>query len=82
MANWDCIKDIRKVGDIMYRVCENGIYRDATQEEIEELEKMQQESQNRTQELTLEDKIQANTEELERQAQAIEDLIMMTLGGE
>lgn len=66
----------------MYRVCENGIYRDATQEEIEELEKMQQESQNRTQELTLEDKIQANTEELERQAQAIEDLIMMTLGGE
>lgn len=33
----------------MYRVCENGIYRDATTEEIEELEKMQQENQNQVQ---------------------------------
>lgn len=41
----------------MYRVCENGIYRDATQEEIEELEKMQQESQNQVQEPSLEETI-------------------------
>lgn len=66
----------------MPKICENGVIRDMTQEEIEELEKMQQESQNQVQEPTLEEKIQANTEELERQAQAIEDLIMMTLGGE
>ena len=37
--------------------------------------------ENQTQELTLEKKIQLNTEELERQAQAIQDLIMLTLEG-
>ena len=37
--------------------------------------------ENQTQELTLEEKIQLNTDELARQAHAIQDLIMMTLGG-
>ena len=62
-----------------YRIYDNGTYRDMTTEEIEEIEKMQQESQNQVQEKTDMELVQ---EEIERQAQAIEDLIMMTLGGE
>lgn len=40
-----------------YRIYDNGTYRDMTTEEIEELEKMQQESQNQVQEKTLEEQI-------------------------
>lgn len=50
-----------------------------TKEEFEQ--HMPKFNENQTQELTLEEKIQLNTDELERQAQAIQDLIMMTLGG-
>lgn len=60
----------------MYRVCENGIYRDATQQEIEELEKMQREETEQPK-----SQLDLIQEEQERQAQAIEELIMMTLGG-
>ena len=56
----------------MYRICENGIYRDATQEEIKEFEKIQQESQNQIQELTLEDKV-AN---LQEENQFLKDCIL------
>lgn len=60
-----------------YRILDNDIYRDATQEEIEEFEKIQQQEQTEQPKTQL-DLIQ---EEQERQAQAIEELIMMTLGG-
>ncbi|WP_138343087.1 hypothetical protein [Intestinibacter bartlettii] len=50
-----------------------------TKEEFEQ--HMPKFDENQTQELTLEKKIQLNTEELERQAQAIQDLIMLTLEG-
>lgn len=38
------------------KVCENGVIRDMTQEEIEELEKMQQESQVQ-EEITIEERV-------------------------
>lgn len=41
------------------RVCENGIYRDATQEEIEEIQKIQQKEQNHQEEITIEERVSA-----------------------
>ena len=63
----------------MYRVCENGIYRDATQEEIEELEKMQQESQN--QEPTLEEKVINLQEENQMLKECILEMSEIVYGG-
>lgn len=61
----------------MYKIYENGNVRDMTSEEFKEFEKMQQE------ELTEQPKTQLDLiqEEQERQSQAIEELIMITLGG-
>ena len=59
------------------RICENGITRDMTTDEIAKYEEMQKEMNNRPKSQF--DLIQ---EEQERQAQALEELIMMTLGGE
>lgn len=60
----------------MYNVYENGILRKMTMEEMKEFEEMQQEiiEQPKSQ-------LDLIQEEQERQAQAIEELIMMTLGG-
>lgn len=63
----------------MYRVCENGIYRDATVEEIEELEKMQQESQ--VQEQTLEEKVIALQEENKMLKECILEMSEIVYGG-
>lgn len=65
----------------MYRVCENGIYRDATQEEIEELEKMQQESQNQVQEPTLEEKVTELQEENQMLKECILEMSEIVYGG-
>lgn len=66
------------------RICENGIYRDMTQEEIEEYNKKQQEQT--PQEPTLEEKVklleQENLklkEELNITNQAVQDLIINTM---
>ena len=59
----------------MTRICENGIYRDATTEEIQEIEKIQQENQNQVPEKTPE-------ERLEMVENAVQDLILMQMGGE
>lgn len=60
----------------MYNVYENGILRKMTMEEMKEFEEMQQEiiEQPKSQ-------LDLIQEEQERQAQAIQDLIIMTLGG-
>lgn len=65
----------------MYRVCENGIYRDATQQEIEELEKMQQESQNQVQEPTLEEKVINLQEENQMLKECILEMSEIVYGG-
>ena len=65
----------------MYRVCENGIYRDATREEIEELEKMQQESQNQVQEQTLEEKFTELQEENQMLKECILEMSEIVYGG-
>lgn len=65
----------------MYRVCENGIYRDATTEEIEELEKMQQESQNQVQEPTLEEKVTELQEENQMLKECILEMSEIVYGG-
>lgn len=65
----------------MYRVCENGIYRDATTEEIEELEKMQQESQNQVQEQTLEEKVTELQEENQMLKECILEMSEIVYGG-
>ena len=59
----------------MTRICDNGVYRDMTTEELQELEKMQQENQEQTQEKTPE-------ERLEMVENAIQDLILIQMGGE
>lgn len=56
----------------MYRVCENGIYRDATAEEIEKLEKMRQKSQNQVKEPTLEEHIK----QLQKENQMLTDCLL------
>lgn len=60
----------------MYNVYENGILREMTMEEMKEFEEMQQEiiEQPKSQ-------LDLIQEEQERQAQAIQDLIMLTLEG-
>lgn len=60
----------------MYNVYENGILREMTMEEMKEFEEMQQKiiEQPKSQ-------LDLIQEEQERQAQAIQDLILMTLGG-
>lgn len=65
----------------MYRICENGIYRDATQEEIEELEKIQQESQNQVQEPTLEEKVTNLQEENQMLKECILEMSEIVYGG-
>lgn len=67
------------------RICENGIYRDMTQEEIEEYNKKQQEQTPK--EPTLDEKVklleQENLklkEELNITNQAVQDLIINTMG--
>lgn len=65
----------------MYRVCENGIYRDATTEEIEELEKMQQENQNQVQEPTLEEKVTNLQEENQMLKECILEMSEIIYGG-
>lgn len=64
----------------MYRVCENGIYRDATQEEIEELEKMQQES-HQVQEPSLEEKVTNLQEENQMLKECILEMSEIVYGG-
>lgn len=61
------------------RICENGIYRDATQEEIEELEKIQQESQ--VQEPTLEEKVTELQEENQMLKECILEMSEIVYGG-
>ena len=56
----------------MYRVCENGIYRDATAEEIERLEKMRQENQNQVKEPTLEEHVK----QLQKENQMLTDCLL------
>lgn len=56
----------------MYRVCENGIYRDATAEEIEKLEKMRQENQNQVKEPTLEEHVK----QLQKENQMLTDCLL------
>lgn len=67
------------------RICENGIYRDMTQEEIDEYNKNNQEQPPK--ELTLDEKVklleQENLklkEELNITNQAVQDLIINTMG--
>ena len=64
----------------MYRVCENGIYRDATTEEIEELEKMQQES-HQVQEPSLEEKVTNLQEENQMLKECILEMSEIVYGG-
>ena len=65
----------------MYRVCENGIYRDATREEIEELEKRQQENQNQIQEKTLDEKVASLQEENQMLKECILEMSEIVDGG-
>lgn len=65
----------------MYRVCENGIYRDATTKEIEELEKIQQENQNQVQDPTLDDKIVSLQEENQMLKECILEMSEIVYGG-
>ena len=65
----------------MYRVYDNGVYRDMTQEEIKELEKMQQESQNQVQEPTLEDKVASLQEENQFLKDCILEMSEIVYGG-
>ena len=64
-----------------YRVYDNGVYRDMTQEEIKELEKMQQESQNQVQEPTLEDKVASLQEENQFLKDCILEMSEIVYGG-
>ena len=61
----------------MYKVYENGVIRDMTEKEIKEFNEIQKEivEQPKSQ-------LDLIQEEQERQAQAIEELIMITLGGD
>jgi hypothetical protein len=79
MASWNCIKDIRKVGDVMYRICENGVYRDATQQEIEEFKKMTQENQVQGQ--TLDEKVVDLQEENKMLKECILEMSEIVYGG-
>ncbi len=63
----------------MYRVCENGIYRDATTKEIEELEKIQQE--NQPQDPTLDDKIVSLQKENQMLKECILEMSEIVYGG-
>ena len=63
----------------MYRVCENGIYRDATQEEIEEFEKIHQEPTE--QQPTLEEKVVDLQEENKMLKECILEMSEIVYGG-
>ena len=65
----------------MYRVYDNGVYRDITQEEIKEFEKMQQENQNQVQEPTLEDKVANLQEENQMLKECILEMSEIVYGG-
>ncbi|MFR4533178.1 MAG: hypothetical protein ACLT5Y_16865 [Thomasclavelia ramosa] len=65
----------------MYRIYENGIYRDATTKEIEELEKIQQENQNQVQDPTLDDKIVSLQEENQMLKECILEMSEIVYGG-
>lgn len=62
------------------RICENGIYRDATQEEIEEFEKMQQQEQTE-QQPTLEEKVADLQEENKMLKECILEMSEIVYGG-
>lgn len=63
----------------MYRVYENGIYRDATQEEIEEFEKIHQEPTE--QQPTLEEKVVDLQEENKMLKECILEMSEIVYGG-
>ena len=65
----------------MYRVYDNGIYRDMTQEEIKEFEKVQQENQNQAQKPTLEDKVASLQEENQFLKDCILEMSEIVYGG-
>ena len=65
----------------MYRVYDNGIYRDMTQEEIKEFEKMQQENQNQVQEKTLDEKVASLQEENQMLKECILEMSEIVYGG-
>lgn len=65
----------------MTRICENGIYRDATTEEIQEIEKIQQENQNQVQGPTLDDKIVSLQEENQMLKECILEMSEIVYGG-
>ena len=65
----------------MYRVYDNGVYRDMTQEEIKEFEKIQQENQNQVQEPTLEDKVVSLQEENQFLKDCILEMSEIVYGG-
>lgn len=64
-----------------YRILNNGVYRDATTKEVEELEKMQQESQNQIQESTLEEKVANLEEENKMLKECILEMSELVYGG-
>ena len=64
-----------------YRVYDNGVYRDMTQEEIKEFEKIQQENQNQVQEPTLEDKVASLQEENQFLKDCILEMSEIVYGG-
>ena len=59
----------------------NGKYSEMTQQEIEELEKMQQESQNQVQEPTLEEKVTSLQEENQMLKECILEMSEIVYGG-
>lgn len=59
----------------------NGKYSEMTQQEIEELEKMQQESQNQVQEPTLEEKVTNLQEENQMLKECILEMSEIVYGG-
>lgn len=63
----------------MYRLCENGIYRDATQQEIEEFKKMAQETP--VQEQTLEEKVTDLQENNQMLKECILEMSEIVYGG-
>lgn len=65
----------------MSKIYENGVIRNMTTEEIEELEKMQQESQNQVQEPTLEEKVTELQEENQMLKECILEMSEIVYGG-
>lgn len=63
------------------RIYDNGIYRDMTQEEIEELEKIQQENQNQINEKTLDEKVASLQEENQMLKECILEMSEIVYGG-